>query len=257
MRTLLVLFAAVLTLPFLPPVPVFAADSPQTRAPAPTRARVPRQSAQGLDRLCKVRLKYLLYLPQDYETKEAWPLVLFLHGSGERGDNLELVKKHGPPKLVAEGKEFPFVLVSPQCPAFQDWQPVELSALLDEIVEKQKIDNDRIYVTGLSMGGYGAWSLAIYSPKRFAAIAPMCGGGEPEAAKLLSGLPAWVFHGARDRTVSLAGAADMVSALKKAGDAVKFTIDPDAAHDCWTKAYDDPKLYQWLLQHKRTEDKKE
>ena len=251
MRTFLALSALLSSLISLSPGQALAADSPRA-----VPANTVRQSAQGLDRDYKARLKYLLYLPKEYEKEEAWPLVLFLHGSGERGDNLELVKKHGPPKLVAEGKEFPFVLVSPQCPAFQDWQPVELSALLDEIVEKQKIDKDRIYVTGLSMGGYGTWALATEFPERFAAIAPMCGGGEPEAAKLLAGLPAWVFHGAKDQNVSLAGAADMVSALKRAGDVVKFTIDPDAAHDCWTKAYDDPKLYEWLLEQKRTEDKK-
>jgi len=143
---------------------------------SPKKPAAVSQTAQVLDRDLKVRLNYLLYLPKNYDSKPAWPLVLFLHGAGERGDDLDLVKKHGPPKLVEAGKEFPFVLVSPQCPADHWWQPQELTALLDEIVEKQKIDKDRIYVTGLSMGGFGTWSLAAYSPKRFAAIVPVCGG---------------------------------------------------------------------------------
>ena len=167
-----------------------AADAPRNSAPASGT-----QTAQELNRELKVRLNYLLYLPKDYESKKAWPLVLFLHGAGERGDNLDMVKQHGPPKLVAQGKEFPFVLISPQCPEGHWWEPFELSALLDEIVEKQKIDKDRVYVTGLSMGGFGTWSLAAHSPKRFAAIVPICGGGEPITAMLLPHVPAWVFHG--------------------------------------------------------------
>ena len=112
--------------------------------------------------------------------------MLFLHGAGERGNDLNLVKKHGPPRLVEEGKSFPFVIVSPQCPENHWWEPVALTGLLDEIVEKYKIDKDRIYVTGLSMGGFGTWSLAAYSPKRFAAIVPICGGGEAVAAKVFA-----------------------------------------------------------------------
>lgn len=214
-----------------------------------------QQKPAVLDRSVKVTMKYLLYLPKDYDQKEVWPLMLFLHGAGERGDNLDLVKKHGPPKLVAEGKQFPFIVVSPQCPNGRWWEPVELKALLDEIVEKYKVDKDRIYVTGLSMGGFGTWSLAVYQPNRFAAIVPICGGGEPIIAKVLAYPPTWVFHGAKDPVVPLERSEKMVEALKKNGGTVKFTVYPNAGHDSWTEAYNDPQLYEWLLQQKRTPKK--
>ena len=127
-----------------------------------------------------VEYDYLLYLPNHYGTADKkWPLVLFLHGAGERGDNLARVKVHGPPMLIEKGHSFPFILVSPQCPKDVWWDAEGLNALLDEIVAKYAVDENRIYVTGLSMGGYGTWDLAIRYPNRFAAIAPICGGGTP------------------------------------------------------------------------------
>jgi predicted peptidase len=209
------------------------------------------QTTHTVERDVRVHLHYLLYLPKDFEKKDSWPLVLFLHGAGERGDNLDLVKKHGPPKLVEQGKEFPFVLVSPQCPEHKWWEPVSLSALLDETVEKYKIDKDRIYITGLSMGGFGTWSLAAHSPKRFAALVPICGGGEPIAARILPHVPAWVFHGAKDPVVPLSRSQAMVDAMKQAGGEVKFTIYPEAGHDAWTETYANPEVYEWLLKQKR------
>jgi predicted peptidase len=212
-----------------------------------------KQEPQKLERTIKVTMDYLLYLPKNYAEKESWPLLLFLHGAGERGENLDRVKVHGPPKLIAAGKEFPFIVVSPQCPGrSRVWQPHELSALLDEIVEKYKVDKERIYVTGLSMGGFGTWTLAAFSPDRFAALVPICGGGDPNTARRLSHLAVWVFHGAKDPTVPVKRSEDMVEALKKAGNGVKFTVYPDAGHDSWTEAYNNPELYEWLLQQKRT-----
>jgi predicted peptidase len=193
----------------------------------------------------------LLYLPKDYDQKESWPLLLFLHGAGERGNNLDLVKKHGPPKLIEAGKGFPFIVVSPQCPNDHWWEPVELAALLDEIVEKHKIDQDRIYVTGLSMGGFGTWSLAVHQPKRFAALVPICGGGEPIVTLLFPKIPVWVFHGAKDFVVPIERSEKMVEAMKKFGGNVKFTVYPEAGHDSWTESYANPELYEWLLQQKR------
>ena len=216
-----------------------------------------QQKACDLDRNIKVTMKYLLYLPKDYEQKPAWPLLLFLHGSGEKGDDLNLVKKHGPPKLIEEGKEFPFIVVSPQCPSRKSWEPFELSALLDEMVEKYKVDQDRIYVTGLSMGGFGTWALAAHTPNRFAAIVPICGGGDPNRVRRLAHIPVWVFHGAKDPTVPLEMSQKMVEALKKSGGNPKFTIYPEAGHDSWTEAYNDPQLYEWLLQQKRMPKKPE
>jgi predicted peptidase len=209
------------------------------------------QQKAHLDRAYRVTMDYLLYLPKTYEERDHWPLLLFLHGAGERGSDLDLVKKHGPPKLIEAGQDMPFIVVSPQCSRRRWWQPWELAALVDEICEKHHVDQDRIYVTGLSMGGFGTWALAAYQPDRFAAIAPICGGGETRWARNLSHLPIWVFHGAKDEAVPLARSEEMVEALKRAGGNVKFTVYPEAEHDSWTETYDNPELYQWLLEQKR------
>ena len=213
------------------------------------------QTSAQLNARVQVRLGYLLYLPRDYDKEKSWPLMLFLHGAGERGDDLELVKKHGPPKLIAAGKDFPFIVVSPQCPKGRWWEPMELVALLDEISGKYKVDPDRIYVTGLSMGGFGSWRLAAYAPERLAAIAPICGGGETYWTKEFAHLPVWAFHGAKDTGVPLERSQAMVDALKKSGGEPRFTIYPDAGHDSWSAAYDDPELYKWLLAQKRGKSK--
>ncbi len=124
------------------------------------------------------KYEYLLYLPEGYAEQEAsWPLLLFLHGAGERGDSLDLVNVHGPPKLIEQGQGFPFIVVSPQCPVEQRWSVKTLDKLLNDIAAQYRVDEDRIYVTGLSMGGFGTWNLAARFPHRFAAIAPICGGG--------------------------------------------------------------------------------
>ncbi len=208
----------------------------------------------------KVSLKYLLYLPKGYGEKkdQKWPLMLFLHGAGERGDDLSLVKKHGPPKLIDQGKEFPFIVVSPQCP-INSWWPEQvdaLTALLDEVQSKYAVDADRVYLTGLSMGGFGTWTLASRYPERFAAIAPICGGGDRYLVSRLKNVPAWVFHGEKDTTVPLQASKDMVDALKRAGGNVQFTTYPEAGHDSWTETYNNPKLYEWFLSHHRGEEKK-
>ena len=216
-------------------------------AAEPTTGQKPSEP----DRSGKVQLKYLLHLPKSYDQKQSWPLLLFLHGIGERGDNLDRVKFHGPPKLIAAGKELPFIVVSPQCPGDRWWKSEDLSALLDEITEKYKVDKDRIYVTGLSMGGFGTWSLAASSPDRFAALVPICGGGDPNTAARLAHVPIWVFHGAKDPVVPVKRSEEMVAALKKANGNVKLTVYPEAGHDSWTEAYNNPELYDWLLQQKR------
>jgi predicted peptidase len=211
----------------------------------------PVQTSEKLDVQVQVQMGYLLALPKDYDSQESWPLVLFLHGSGERGDDLELVKKHGPPKLFSQGRDFPFIALSPQCPQERWWEPIELTALLDQIVKTHKVDEDRIYVTGLSMGGFGTWRLAAYSPDRFAAIAPICGGGEVYWTRQFAHVPTWVFHGAKDTSVPLERSEEMVEALKERGGEPRFTVYPDAAHDSWTETYDNPEFYEWLLAQKR------
>jgi predicted peptidase len=197
--------------------------------------------------------RYLLYLPENYaKDSKKWPLLLFLHGVEERGTNLALLKRHGPPKLVEEGKAFPFILVSPQCPEDEWWNSETLSILLDDVMSRYRVDEQRIYLTGLSMGGFGTWSLAIHEPHRFAAIIPVCGGGNPLEVCKVRHLPIWVFHGAKDTLVPLVKSQEMVDALKKCGSHnVKFTIYPHAGHDAWTRTYNNHEIYQWLLNHKK------
>ena len=213
------------------------------------------QKAARLDVQIRVQMDYLLYLPKDYDKHDSWPLMLFLHGGGERGNNVELVKEHGPPQLISAGKAFPFIVVSPQCPEEKTWEPLELMALLDEIESKYKVDADRIYSTGLSMGGVGTCRLAAFAPHRLAAIAPIAGTGEASWARRIVHLPIWVFHGAKDKPASVERAQAMVDALKNHGGDPKLTIYPDADHDCWTETYNNPEFYKWLLAQKRASNK--
>ena len=209
-----------------------------------------------------VHANYLLFLPEGYDAKSAkrWPMIFFLHGAGERGTNISKVAVHGPPKIVKEKPDFPFIVVSPQCPEGEHWSNETLLALLNEVTRKYAVDKNRIYLTGLSMGGYGTWALGAAYPEKFAAIAPICGGGETIAV-LLSGrekkqalntLGVWAFHGAKDKTVPLAESERMVEAMNKAGcQDVKLTVYPEANHDSWTESYKNQELYDWFLKHER------
>ena len=200
-----------------------------------------------------LRCDYLLFLPATYDkTKKRWPLILFLHGAGERGNDLNLVKLHGLTKNLEEDPSFPFVVVSPQCPKHEWWSMEVLVALLDRIERKYRVDKNRVYVTGLSMGGFATWQLALEYPDRFAAIAPICGGGNWRLAYRLKDLPAWVFHGAKDKAVQIAESREMVSALRKWGGNVKFTVYPQAGHDSWTRTYKNKRLYDWFLSQRRS-----
>ncbi len=209
-----------------------------------------------------VSADYLLYLPKAYDAEgtKRWPLMLFLHGAGERGSELKKVAVHGPPKLVKNGRDFPFILVSPQCESGERWSDDTLIALLDHVAQKHKVDTNRVYLTGLSMGGYGTWSLGVKHPERFAAIAPICGGGETidillssrSKATALKALPVWAFHGAKDQVVPLEESERMIAALKKIGlKEVELTVYPEANHDSWTETYQNEKLYDWFLKHER------
>ncbi len=198
-------------------------------------------------------LRYWLYLPNEYDAKAdaKWPLVLFLHGSGERGDDLEKVKIHGPPKLAAGGKEFPFILISPQCPANTTWNAAELDKLVDELSGKLRVDRQRLYVTGLSMGGGGTWRLIGLQPEKYAAAMPLCGRGELEAAEKMAKTPFWVLVGDKDKAETVQNCRDMPAALTKAGGEAKLTVYPGVGHDCWTETYNNPDVYEWLLSHRR------
>ncbi len=193
---------------------------------------------------------YLLYLPKDYsDGNKEFPLVLFLHGMGERGTDLEKVKTHGIPKLISEGKEFPFIVVSPQCPDEYFWNDDLLLALLDDVEENYRVDKNRIYVTGLSMGGHGTWTLALADPDRFAAIAPVCGWSHPVEFQKIANKPIWIFHGAKDFVVPVSASEQMAEKLKSVGGAnIRLTIYPEATHDAWTETYNNEELYKWFLE---------
>lgn len=199
--------------------------------------------------------RFLLYLPPGYQQsgKRKWPLIIFLHGSGERGDDLEKVKAHGPPALVEKQKDFSFIVASPQAPAGTNWNSEQINELLDELVARLAVDVDRVYLTGLSLGGHGTWNIGARQADRFAAIAPVCGAGDVKLACQLKTVPIWAFHGAKDPVVSLASDQRMVDAVKACGGDVTFTVYPEVGHEAWTPAYADPALYQWLLQHKRSD----
>jgi predicted peptidase len=205
---------------------------------------------------CKLTGQYLLFLPEQYGRDDIdWPLIVFLHGSGERGRNLDRVRIHGPPKVAPKQPGFPFLVLSPQCPKGKWWQDVDVTlmvmSMIDEVVKAHDVDPDRIYLTGLSMGGFGTWSIAQQYPDRFAALAPVCGGGNPYLQNRLKDVPAWAFHGRQDKNVPLAFAQQMAGALKSAGGDVRLSVYPDLGHDVWTPTYDNPKLYEWFLEHRR------
>jgi predicted peptidase len=204
-------------------------------------------------------LRYVLLLPADYRPshRRRWPLLLFLHGAGERGNDPRRVLKHGPVKMALRQPGFPFVIVAPQCPAGRTWSNGALIPLLDAIITRHNLDPRRVYLTGLSMGGAATWSLGCEQPQRFAAIAPICGGGEPLTVQLSGGasrralrrLPVWAFHGARDRVVPPQRTHQMIRALRTIGNRARLTVYPRVAHDSWTRTYASPKLYTWLLGH--------
>ena len=200
---------------------------------------------------------FQLFLPPGAELKNSdgtarWPLMLFLHGSGERGSDIARVKVHGPPKIADRDPRFPFILISPLLPADEDWDMAKLDRILDHLQRRLPVDPDRIYLTGLSRGGHATWRWAAAEPGRFAAIAPVAGRGDPATGCALKDLPVWAFHGDRDDVVIPEGSFAMARAIRACGGrASRLTIYPDLGHNAWDPAYDDPELYLWLLSHRR------
>lgn len=197
-------------------------------------------------------LPYLRYLPQ-VQPGANLPLLLFLHGSGKRGGDLAHVADEGVSDILAHLPEPTLVLV-PQCPDESRWTEHlgALEAILDDTAAQHPVDTKRVYLTGLSLGGQGTWSLAAHAPQRFAALAPVCGRSNPADAGKLKDHPIWVFHGDRDEVVPLSESAGMVEALREFGSTVQFTIFPATGHDSWTPAYTEPNLYTWLFAQRRS-----
>lgn len=196
----------------------------------------------------------LVTLPKGYESdpNKHWPLLVFLHGAGE-GDTRESLNKWGPPKEIAKGREFPFIVAVPRSEPgqWQWWHPVQLAHFLDELEAEYRIDPDQIYMTGLSMGGSGTWRFATEYPERLAAIAPFCGNGIVDCAARLKELPIWIFQGEKDDPAIVLKTHEMVSALEKIGGKPKTSFSPNVGHNCWDEAYSATQLYEWLLSQRR------
>jgi predicted peptidase len=216
----------------------------------------PGQHPQAFTRTVTIEAtgRLLLYLPSGFRADghTRYPLVVFLHGSGEARTELEKVSVNGPPKFAAAGRDLPFILASPQARnGVERFDPVVLDAMLDELMQRLPIDPDRVYLTGLSMGGMWTYGWASLRPERFAAIAPVCGEWDAADACRFKHIPVWAFHGAQDEVVPLAGDQAMVAAIKACGGDARLTVYPELGHDSWTRAYEEPQLFAWLLAQRR------
>lgn len=205
---------------------------------------------------------YLVFVPKAYgaDATQRWPLVIFLHGSGERGTDIELVKKNGPPKVIARHPGSPYFLVSPQLEDGADgsrWDTARLDQLLAAVRKTYRIDPARIYLTGLSLGGYATWDWAFKHPDLFAAIAPVAANSEDASRDpcVLKDMPIWAFHGDQDDVVDPLRGFAIVRAIDACKGSVrpKMTIYPQTTHGSWEPAYDDPALWRWLLDQRRTD----
>ena len=200
---------------------------------------------------------YVKYLPKDYDEKQKYPLVFFLHGAGERGNDLDVACRHGFMKHVREdGAEYPFIFVAPQCPSGKFWgcYTESLLAFLDYICDSLPVDKDRVYLTGLSMGGTGTWMLAMAANDKFAAIAPICGSGLYWYGFTLAKIPIMVYHGDCDEIVPLQNSIEMITSVNKRGGNAQIKILYGVEHNAWDAAYQGDELYTWLLSHKRTNE---
>lgn len=212
-------------------------------------------------RYCKTEVKskstselgYILTSPSNINENEKLPLIIFLHGAGERGEDLEKLKCYCIPKLFCNNQDYNGLSVftlSPQCPQEKTWIDfkVELFDLFDEICEKYPIDKNRVSLCGISMGGFGTWELALTQPERFSAIAPLCGGGMNWRAWYVKDIPIRVYHGRRDDIVPLSQSEAMVNSVRLQGGNVEFTIYDDLSHNCWDRAFEETDLINWLAQ---------
>jgi predicted peptidase len=218
---------------------------------------------QGKNEASKATMSvnYLLYLPREYRQDKKWPLLVYLHGSGQRGNDLERVRRASLPMLLEPDRALPgdsaildqFIIISPQCPTDAGWVPEQVIALIEQVGKSFPVDQERVYLTGFSMGGFGTWATACQYPERFAAIVPLAGGGDVNLADRLKDTPIWAFHGAKDETVPLGSDQAMVDAVRKCGGKVEFTVYPEARHGIAIETYQNPELYQWLLAQRRSQ----
>jgi predicted peptidase len=199
---------------------------------------------------------YQVFVPHHYTADRSWPLILFLHGSGQSGTDGEAPVAAGLGAAIrCREQSFPFLAVFPQS-AEQTWDAASadgqrVMAILDEICREFTIDPDRVYLTGMSMGGGGVWSLAATYPERWGSIAPVCGYGDPAWAGRFADIPCWCFHGALDNVIPVEQSRAMIRALREAGGQPRYTEYPDVRHDSWKPAYANDELYEWFLRQRR------
>ncbi len=219
-------------------------------------------------------LKYRLLKPADFNPDRTYPLVVFLHGAGERGSDNTAQLKHGMKEFLTPERrnDYPCYVLAPQCPTGKRWVEVDWSAsshshpeqpsdtlrlvhdLVIEMTTSANVDKRRVYIMGLSMGGYGTWDAIARYPELFAAAIPICGGGDPAVVERYVQLPIWCFHGDRDNAVPVERSRTMIDALKKAGGNPKYTEYEGVGHDSWTATFANPEVYQWLFQQVRRQD---
>jgi len=200
--------------------------------------------------------QYYLFVPHDYRGDKPYPLIVFLHGSGETGTDGKRATQVGiGPAVRRQEKTFPFLVLFPQGrrPSWDaDSEAGQRAlAILNEVKKAYRVDPKRIYLTGLSSGGDGTWSLAMKHPEIWAAIVPICGVGDPKQASKIKDVPCWCFEGARDNPRDLATTRALIRALKEMGAKVRYTEYPDLNHYCWDPTYAKPELYEWLLKQRR------
>ncbi|MBQ8232216.1 MAG: prolyl oligopeptidase family serine peptidase [Lachnospiraceae bacterium] len=197
---------------------------------------------------------YVEYLPSDYDEENTYPLVFFLHGAGERGEDPDVAMRHGYMKHVREqGAEYPFIFIAPQCPMDKYWgcYTESLIAFLEDMIATHAVDEDRVYLTGLSMGGTGTWMLAMACPEKFAAIAPICGSGICWYGEALKDVPVYAYHGDADEIVPVTESVNMVARVNAGGGNAQVKICYGVGHDAWEEAYKGDELWKWMLAHRR------
>jgi predicted peptidase len=193
---------------------------------------------------------YLVFLPEGYAAGDRrWPLILHLHGSGERGHDLRAVRTTSLPRLLDRGRRVPAIVVSPQCPPGETWSAYAIMGLADALTRRFAIDQRRLYATGYSMGGYATWEVGCTFPRRIAAIVPICGGGPAAWGPRLASLPTWAFHGARDDAVAPDETIKLVEAMRQAGGTPRLTIYDNLGHGIWDRVYATDEVYEWLWTH--------
>lgn len=200
-------------------------------------------------------LGYQVILPDGYgdNRERQWPLILFLHGSGRRGDKIGDLDGYGLNGVAENQIDFQFIVLTPQCPVSEDWsnQIESLINLLEHVKSEYPVDDERVYLTGYSMGGHGSWRLAEQTPEGFAAVAPISGWLDTKSIEKLKNIPIWNFHGQLDETVPFKRSEEIVNKLNEIGGDIKFTAYPDAGHGVMLETYQNTALYEWFLAHRR------